>query len=86
MVTIDRKSDDPYEATIGDTALMSVADREKVVPPEFINEEGNGVTEDFLRYITPLVSGAGYPLADDLPHWPRLTGFPIDKKLEPYDV
>jgi 6-phosphofructokinase 1 len=84
MVTIDRKSDEPYVAEIGDTALMGVADKEKRVPVEWINEAGNGMTEDFMRYITPLVSGAAATVGDDLPHWPRLTKFPVDKKLTPY--
>jgi 6-phosphofructokinase len=85
MVTIDRKSDDPYTAEIGDTALMSVAGVEKTVPTEWVNEDGNGMTDDFLRYVRPLASGAAYPLPDALPHWPRLTGFPVDKKLAPYE-
>ena len=51
---------------------------------EWINEAGNGMTEDFMRYITPLVSGAAATVGDDLPHWPRLTKFPVDKKLTPY--
>ena len=86
MVTIDRMSDDPYEARMGDTALMSVAGVEKDVPPEFINEEGNGVTEAFMTYISPLVSDSAGTVGDALPNWPRLTGFPVEKKLTPYDV
>ncbi|MGQ9730874.1 MAG: 6-phosphofructokinase [Candidatus Zipacnadales bacterium] len=86
MLTIDRKSDDPYVAEIGDTALMSVAGVEKGVPPEFINETGNGVTEGFMRYIAPLVAEAAQPIAHELPHWPRLPYFMVDKKLKPYEA
>ncbi|HJN15680.1 MAG TPA: hypothetical protein QGH10_09330, partial [Armatimonadota bacterium] len=86
MVTIDRKSSDPYEATIGDTALMSVAGVEKVVPAEFINDASNGVSDAFMEYIKPLVSGAAQPIQDDLPRWPNLVGFPVEKKLDHYDV
>jgi 6-phosphofructokinase len=84
MVTIDRKSDDPYEAEIGDTSLMSVADREKLVPVGWVNADGNGMTEAFMRYVKPLVHGAVLTVGDDLPHWPRLTKFMVEKKLEPY--
>ncbi len=84
MVTIDRLADDPYRTAIGDTALMSVADKEKLVPVEWINPAGNGMTDDFMRYITPLVSGSGVKSADELPHWPRLTRHMVEKQLEPY--
>ena len=84
MVTIDRLSDDPYRTAIGDTALMSVADREKRVPVEWVNEAGNGMTDEFMRYIKPLVSGSGVEFGDELPHWPRLTKFMVEKQLEPY--
>lgn len=84
MVTIDRKSDEPYVAEIGDTSLMSVADKEKRVPLEWINEAGNGMTEAFMRYIKPLVTGAAATCEDELPHWPRLRKFMVDKKLPPY--
>jgi 6-phosphofructokinase 1 len=84
MVTIDRKSDVPYVAEIGDTALLSVAGKEKRVPVEWINEAGNGMTEAFMRYIRPLVSGVGAPTTDDIPTWPRLRTFMVDKKLDPW--
>ncbi len=84
MLTIDRLSDEPYRSEIGDTALMSVAGVEKKVPREFINEEGNGVSEAFLRYVTPLCYGVAQPMTDELPHYPRLVGFPVEKKLAPF--
>jgi len=83
MLTIDRLSDDPYKSEIGDTALMSVAGVEKRVPREFINEEGNGVSEAFLHYVTPLCYGVAQPMTDELPHYPRLVGFPAEKQLPP---
>ena len=84
MVTIDRQSDEPYVAEIGDTSLMSVADKEKRVPVEWVNDTGNGLTEDFMRYIRPLVSGAVLTVGDELPSWPRLKRFMVDRKLAPY--
>jgi 6-phosphofructokinase 1 len=84
MVTLDRVSDDPYTVRIGDTALMSVADKEKRVPVKWINAAGNGMTEDFMRYIKPLVYGSGVEFGDELPHWPRLTKFMVERQLAPY--
>jgi len=40
--------------------LEVVANTEKLVPPEFMNEEGNHVTQAFLDYARPLI-GAPLP-------------------------
>ena len=37
--------------------IEEVANQEKKVPPEWINENGNGVTEKMLDYLRPLVQG-----------------------------
>jgi len=37
------------------TELKNVAKFTKDMPREFINKAGNGVTQEFLDYITPLV-------------------------------
>ena len=37
--------------------LEDVANREKTVPTEWINAEGNFVTEDFINYALPLIKG-----------------------------
>lgn len=42
--------------------LEDVAARTKTMPDEFINAEGNGVTEAFRQYCRPLV-GSGFPQA-----------------------
>jgi 6-phosphofructokinase 1 len=55
MVTIDRVSNSPYTVKFGEAPLNDVAVDAKEMPPEFLNEEGNFVTEAFLEYIKPLV-------------------------------
>jgi 6-phosphofructokinase 1 len=55
MVTIDRVSNSPYTVKFGEAPLNEVAVDAKEMPPEFLNEEGNFVTEAFLEYIKPLV-------------------------------
>ena len=44
------------------------------MPEEFINDEGNDVTEAFLKYARPL-AGPLYPVA-------RLSAAPVDKVLD----
>ena len=49
----DRSSD--YRSWAELISLDAVAGRERVMPSEYINEEGNGVTPLFLEYARPLV-------------------------------
>ena len=55
MVTINRVSNNPYTIEYGDAPLSDVAVAAKEMPAEFLNEEGNFVTQAFIEYITPLV-------------------------------
>ncbi len=53
--------------------LETVANAEKKVPEEWITPEGNGVTEDFIRYALPLVDGDNdRKLVGGLPKFARL--------------
>jgi 6-phosphofructokinase 1 len=36
------------------TELHNVAEKSRTMPDEFINAEGNGVTEKFIEYASPL--------------------------------
>ena len=84
MVTLVRTGNDPYRCTTGLVELQKVANGEKVVPPEFIDPSGFGVTEAFLDYATPLILGEA-PLdigRDGLPLYVRLTKCMLPKKTE----
>ncbi len=53
--------------------LTAVANYEKKVPVEWINKEGNGVTQDFIDYCLPLIQGEpDLPKEDSLPRFARL--------------
>jgi 6-phosphofructokinase 1 len=52
-VAITRVGDYAVEYSLA--KLTDVAAKTKLMPPEFINAEGNGVTEAFLNYARPLV-------------------------------
>ncbi len=57
MVVIDRVSDDPYMSTAGIYDVHRIANNEKLVPREWVNKEGDFVTEDFIDYVKPLIQG-----------------------------
>ena len=57
-----------YAVELFRTELKNVAEHTKEMPDEFINEEGNGVTEAFIEYAMPLVG--------ELPKTEYLGGYP----------
>lgn len=57
MVSLIRKSQDPYICDYGLTPLNFVANKEKTIPLEWINDEKNGVKQDVIDYIVPLIKG-----------------------------
>lgn len=57
MITIQRASDEPYLVRYDAAPLDTIANKEKVVPAEWINDAGNDVTEAMMSYLRPLVNG-----------------------------
>jgi len=83
MVSLVRQDDGGrYRCTTGLVDLVDVANAEKPVPREYINEAGNGVTEAFLDYARPLIAGiAELEMgADGLPIYARLARHWVEKK------
>ncbi len=73
MPVIERVSDVPYRTATSVYDIHKIANVEKMVPREWINEKGNGVTEDFIRYARPLIQGEFAPIiVDGLPMHLRL--------------
>jgi 6-phosphofructokinase len=57
-VAIRRTDDgDNYAVELFLTELKNVAEKTKSMPDEFINAEGNGITEAFVKYAMPLTGG-----------------------------
>ena len=82
MPTIDRKSDEPYVWEIGKAKLEDVANVEKMMPKEFITEDGFGITEACRRYLSPLIEGEDYPPYENgLPKYVTLKNNPVEKIL-----
>ncbi len=85
MITLVRNEDSgPYSCSTGLANLEDVANGEKMLPPEFINESGTGVTEAFIQYAAPLVRGAApLDIGDDgLPLYTQFNRTPV-RKLTP---
>ena len=54
-------------------SLNSVANYEKKVPLEWITEDGNYVTNEFINYVLPLIQGEPkIPRSNSLPRYARL--------------
>lgn len=57
MAAVIRKSDRPYAVEYTAIPVCEVSNEEKAVPPDYINEDGNDVTEKMMDYLLPLVQG-----------------------------
>jgi len=70
-VAIKRLGNGPdYAVELFRTELSSVAEKTKPMPDEFINTEGNGVTDAFIEYATPLIGDL--PKTEYLGNHPRI--------------
>ena len=57
MMTIDRADSEEYSVNFGSADIRTIANEVRAVPSEYINAEGNGITEAGLRYLAPLIMG-----------------------------
>ena len=61
MMTIVRDNEDgAYSTHIGKADIATIANEIRRVPDEYINDEGNGITEAGLDYLAPLIVGEPY--------------------------
>ena len=73
MVILKRVSDDPYLCVTELYDVHKIANVEKKVPREWINEEGDFVTPAFINYVRPLIQAELTPMmVDGLPRHLRL--------------
>ena len=74
MVAFERETvDGKYHCKYVLLPLSSVANFEKKIPLEWINEEGNGLKPAFIDYVLPLIQGEPeLPLVDSLPRYAKL--------------
>jgi len=82
MPAIRRLSDSPYRWDIIEAPLSEVANQEKLLPPDFIRDDGFGITEAARRYLAPLIVGEAYPpFRNGLPDYVTLQNAAVPKKL-----
>ena len=82
MPAIRRLSDMPYRWDIIDAPLSAVANKEKMLPAEFISADGFGITDAARRYLGPLIIGEAYPpYRNGLPDYAKLQKVRVPKKL-----
>ena len=82
MSAIRRLSDTPYRWDIVEVPLSEVANREKLLPPEFISADGFGITAAARHYLAPLIVGEAYPpFRNGLPDYVKLQNVAAPKKL-----
>lgn len=83
MPTIVRTSAAPYRWKIGVAPLDKVANQEKMLPRDYITEDGFHITAKARRYLSPLIRGEDYPpYRDGLPQYVTLKNVAVKKKLE----
>ena len=73
MVGFKRAEGSEYKCEIALLNLTDVANTEKKVPREWINEAGNGLNQQFIDYALPLIQGeSAPPMEDGLPRFAKL--------------
>ena len=65
MVILQRISDDPYQCQTAVKNVHKIANDEKCVPRNWINEDGTYVTDEFISYVKPLIQGDVSPVMVD---------------------
>ncbi|MDR1438180.1 MAG: 6-phosphofructokinase [Puniceicoccales bacterium] len=75
MVTIIRESDTPYQVSYGLTPLDEIAGKVKEFPQAWIDESGSMISNNFMRYMAPLMQGEVIvPYKGGLPEYVHLAG------------
>ena len=65
MVVLKRISDDPYQCSTEVKDVHKIANDEKLVPREWVTEDGTYVTDEFISYVRPLIQGDVSPIVVD---------------------
>ncbi len=61
MMTINRADGDEYSVYYDSADISGIANGVKGVPAEFINAEHNGITDECVKYLAPLILGEVHP-------------------------
>lgn len=61
MVVIKRNNAADYSVSYDTANIAGIANAVKSVPQEYINSEKNGVTDECIKYLAPLIAGEVFP-------------------------
>ncbi|HID82728.1 MAG TPA: 6-phosphofructokinase [Chromatiales bacterium] len=87
MPAVIRTSNNPYKWEIGSGDLADIANVEKMMPMEYISEDGFGITDACREYLLPLIEGEDYPpYKNGMPQYVTLKKELADKKLPAFEV
>jgi len=87
MPAIVRISNNPYKWEIGCGELKDVANVEKMMPNNYISEDGFSITDSCREYLLPLIEGENYPPYNDgLPNYVVLKKSKVVQKLPPFEI
>jgi 6-phosphofructokinase len=87
MPTVVRVAAKPYKWKVGMAPLDKVANVEKMMPKDFITDDGFGITQKCRNYLEPLIKGEDAPpYKDGLPAYVRMKGVAVKKKLKPFEI
>ncbi len=87
MPAIVRISNNPYKWEISSGELKDVANVEKMMPNNYISEDGFSITDACREYLLPLIDGENYPPYNDgLPNYVVLKKTKVVQKLPPFEV
>ena len=82
MMAFKRISDRPYFSEIVTVDAKEVANKERLFPKEWINNQGNNVTAFALDYFLPLIQGeSAPPFANGTPRYAKLKRIKPEPKL-----
>ena len=87
MPAVIRTSNNPYQWHIGVGELKDIANVEKMMPMEYISEDGYGITEACREYLLPLIEGEDYPPYENgMPKYVSLKHELLAKKLPAFEL
>ena len=87
MPAVIRTSNNPYTWEIGSGDLADIANVEKMMPMEYISEDGFGITDACREYLLPLIEGEAYPpYKNGLPAYVTLKKHLVEKKLPEFTM
>ncbi len=87
MPAVVRTSNNPYTWEIGSGELKDIANVEKMMPMDYISDDGFGITQACREYLQPLIEGENYPpYKNGLPDYVVMKKAMVEKKLPSFEV